>query len=218
MVRISSKYFFTFVISISIFSCSGETNYLVNLKLAKNAVINYRENGGFHKDAVDIVEKAKTEFDKIIPDKNSTVIFDIDETTLSNYSITKSFDFAYVENDWDKWIDSAKAPAIPEVKNLYDYLVTRGFKIVFISGRKDFQREVTRKNMIDAGYTKFDTLILKTRDYLDKTALKYKSDKRTELEKAGYKIIGTVGDQWSDLNGPYHGIQVKIPNYQYLIN
>ncbi|HKI77860.1 MAG TPA: HAD family acid phosphatase [Ignavibacteriaceae bacterium] len=217
MMQNVSKYFFVLLISISIFSCAGETNYLVNLKLAKNAVISYRENGGFHKDAMDAVDKAKIEFDKISPSKNSVVIFDIDETALSNYSVTKSLDFAYIEKEWDKWIDSAKAPAIPEVKNLYAYLIARGFKIIFISGRKNFQREATRKNMIEVGYTDFDTLIFKTPDYFGKTALKYKSDKRTEIEKAGYKIVGTVGDQWSDLEGPYHGIQVKIPNYQYYI-
>ncbi|MFB3057197.1 MAG: HAD family acid phosphatase [Ignavibacteriaceae bacterium] len=43
----------------------------------------------------------------------------------------------------------------------------------------------------------------------------FKSTKRVELVQMGYEIIGTVGDQWSDFEGPYHGIQVKIPNYLY---
>jgi len=212
------KYFFALLFSIALYSCAGETNYLVNLKLAKNAVSNYVENGGFHKDALDAVEKAKVEFDKITPDKNSAVIFDVDETALSNYSINKTLDFGYIEKDWDKWIDSAKAPAIPEVMDLYNYLLHKGFKIIFLSGRKYYQRESTTRNLVSAGYIKFDTLIVKSEKYLNQTALKYKSDKRTELENAGYKIVGTVGDQWSDLEGPFHGIQVKIPNYQYFIN
>ena len=44
-----------------------------------------------------------------------------------------------------------------------------------------------------------------------------KSSKRKELVERGYDIIGTVGDQRSDIDGPYSGIQVKIPNYLYLI-
>ncbi len=48
-------------------------------------------------------------------------------------------------------------------------------------------------------------------------ALDFKSTKRVWLTEQGYEIIGTVGDQWSDLEGLYHGIQIKIPNYLYLI-
>ena len=44
----------------------------------------------------------------------------------------------------------------------------------------------------------------------------FKTAKRIELTKKGYDIIGTIGDQWSDLEGADHGIQVKIPNYLYL--
>ena len=46
-------------------------------------------------------------------------------------------------------------------------------------------------------------------------SFEFKSAKRVELIELGYEIIGTVGDQWSDLEGPHHGIQVKIPNYLY---
>jgi len=41
--------------------------------------------------------------------------------------------------------------------------------------------------------------------------------KKTELTNQGYEIVGTVGDQWTDLNGPYSGIQIKLPNYLYEI-
>ena len=48
-------------------------------------------------------------------------------------------------------------------------------------------------------------------------AVDYKTAKRVFLTNKDYDIIGTVGDQWSDLEGEYHGIQIKIPNYLYLI-
>ena len=54
----------------------------------------------------------------------------------------------------------------------------------------------------------------------DETKMKakdFKSGKRVWLTEQGYDIVGTVGDQWSDLEGEYHGIQIKIPNYLYLI-
>ena len=48
-------------------------------------------------------------------------------------------------------------------------------------------------------------------------AKEFKSSKRVWLTEQNYEIVGTVGDQWSDLEGECHGIQVKIPNYLYLI-
>lgn len=197
--------------------CAPEQTYLVNLTFAKNAVINYQENGGFHADAQKAVKKAINDFDKITPGNKSAVVFDIDETSLSNYTYNKQSDFGYIEKYFDMWVDSAKAPAIPEVRELYNYLVKRNFRIIFLTGRKNYQYDATLKNLEKAGYLKFDTLIVKDKDYYGITALKYKSDKRTELTKKGYVIAGTVGDQWSDLEGPYHGIQVKIPDYQYFI-
>ena len=211
------------VAAISLFAvlifagCATEQSYLENLKFVKDAVINYRENGNFHKDTDEAVNNAISKFDNLIPGEKSAVIFDIDETSLSNYPYNKQADFGYVEKYFDMWIDSAKAPAIPEVQRLYNYLVKRNFRIIFLTGRKTYQYDASLKNLEKVGYTKFDTLIVKDKKYYGLTALKFKSDKRTELEDAGYKIVGTVGDQWSDLEGPFHGIQVKIPNYQYFI-
>jgi len=67
------------------------------------------------------------------------------------------------------------------------------------------------------GYTKFDTLITQREDELKLKSQEFKSRKHTELTNQGYEIIGNIGDQWTDLNGPYSGIQIKIPNYLYEI-
>ena len=211
------KIFSIILFAISFSACSSEQKYLVNLTFVKNAVINYQEDGGFHRDVTEAVENAKEEFSKITPGEKSAVIFDVDETSLSNYPFNKEWDFGYVQKYWDMWVDSAKAPAVPEVLGLYKYLVNRGFRIIFLTGRKDYQYYATMKNLIKVGYEKFDTLIVKDKNYYGSLAVKYKSDKRTELTAKGYNIVGTVGDQWSDLKGPYHGIQVKIPDYQYYI-
>ena len=55
--------------------------------------------------------------------------------------------------------------------------------------------------------------------YLDQNlkSQEFKSKVRTELSAKGYEIVGTVGDQWTDLNGPHSGIQIKLPNYLYEI-
>ena len=60
-------------------------------------------------------------------------------------------------------------------------------------------------------------MITQREDEQNLTASEFKSKKRTELTNEGYIIVGTVGDQWTDLEGPYTGIKIKLPNYLYEI-
>lgn len=205
---------FLFLIAVIFISCAHEP---VNLGIAKQQLINYHESGQYDKDIAAAVENAINQFDDLTITDSSGVVFDVDETSLSNYEINKKLDFGYVKDEWNNWIRSAKAPAIPEVKRLYDYLIKRNVRIIFITGRKNAQYNYTLENLKRAGYTVFDTLITRNDNENNLSASDYKSRKRVELTHKGYKIIGDVGDQESDMTGLYTGIQVRIPNYQYII-
>jgi acid phosphatase len=202
------------LIGIFFASCSPT---LLNLTTAKKNVVEYYESGKFDEEAKEAVDEAIAHFEKINFEKNAAVVFDVDETALSNYEFNTRYDFGYASDLWDAWIKEAKATAIPQVKSLYDFLISKGAKIIFMTGRKDYHNEDTHKNLVAQGYTKFDTLITRSVNEYKLNAVEYKSAKRTELTRKGYTIIGTVGDQYSDLQGEFHGYQVKIPNYQYLI-
>jgi predicted secreted acid phosphatase len=126
-------------------------------------------------------------------------------------------DFGYVYDLNKKWNEELKAPAIEQTKDLYFYLLNKGIKVIFLTGRNSSEYNVTYKNLLQAGYTGFDTLLTQRADEQNLKSQEFKSKKRTELTQQGYEIIGTVGDQWTDLNGPYSGIQIKLPNYLYEI-
>ena len=200
--------------TLLIYSCAQT---IPNLSSVKDEVILYYESGGYSKETEEVINNAIDKFKSISAGDSAAVIFDVDDTALSYYELGKKISFGYVPELWDKWIDTATVPAIPQVKKLYDFLVARGFRIIFLSGRKDYNYPGTIRNLDLAGYTKFDTLIVRDKNKYDQDAVNYKSSKRTRLVEKGYKIVGTVGDQWSDLEGPDHGIQVKIPNYIYSI-
>lgn len=201
-------------LTLFVYSCSPK---LTNLDFAKDEIVTYYESGEYNKEVALVISDVIKEFESIKVEDSAAVVFDVDETALSNYEIMKETDFGYVPNIWDKWIDETKAPAISEVKNLYDFLIKEKIKIIFITGRKDFQYNATFKNLQSAGYALFDTLIVRMKDEYKLGAVDFKSKKREELTAKGYKIAGTVGDQWSDLKGSFHGIQVKLPNYIYYV-
>jgi acid phosphatase len=202
------------VVAIQLIGCQDKP---VNLSVARESVKEYYESGKFDEELDNVIREAKDKFSKIEFTENSVVIFDVDETVLDNYKLAESMGFGYVYEMNKKWNKDLKAPAIPQVKELYEYLLTKGARIIFLTGRNIPEYEVTYKNLKQEGYEVFDTLITQREHENNLTATDFKSSKRVELIEMGYEIIGTVGDQWSDLEGPHHGIQVKIPNYLYQI-
>jgi acid phosphatase len=205
----------TLSLSFFLFSCATEKP--VNLSIAREEVKQYYESGKFEEELNKVIIEAKQKFDEAEFKDSSVVIFDVDETALNNYGLAEQMGFGYVYELNKKWNAELKAPAIKQVKELYDFLLSKGAKIIFLTGRNFPEYKATYDNLKLAGYTVFDTLITQMDNEREMTAKDYKSNKRVELTKNGYDIIGTVGDQWSDLEGEYHGIQIKIPNYLYLI-
>ena len=209
------SFFLTLIFSLTFFGCSS--NQLVNLRTSKDIVKDYYETGKYTDEMNEVIKDAKEKFDKVEVKNNSVVIFDVDETALNNYGLAKQMDFGYVYDLNKKWNEELKAPAIKETQDLYFYLLNKGFKIIFLTGRNSSEYDVTYKNLIQEGYSGFDTLITQSKEDQKLKAQEFKSKIRTELTNKGYEIVGTVGDQWTDLNGPYSGIQIKLPNYLYEI-
>ncbi|KAL3532555.1 hypothetical protein ACH5RR_006076 [Cinchona calisaya] len=148
-------------------------------------------------------------------------VFDIDETLLSNvpyYAIHGFGSETFDENSFDEWVDLAEAPALPASLRLYRELPQLGFKIILLTGRTEFQRNVTEKNLDYSGYSNWERLILRGPSDKGKMATIYKSERRKELVDEGYKIHGSSGDQWSDLLGfAVAKRSFKLPNPLYYI-
>jgi len=209
-----------YIVIVSIFSffllisCS-EQEKPENLTTARKEVKEYYESGRFYNEVENVIKKAEEKFDRIEIKDNSAVVFDVDETALDNYGLAKSMGFGYVYKMNKEWNAEMKSPALKPVREFYDYLIAKGVHIIFLTGRNFPEYEVTYQNLKNAGYTVFDTLITQIGDETKMKSRDFKNSKRVFLIKEGYDIIGTVGDQWSDLRGEDHGIQVKIPNYLY---
>ena len=207
--------FFLTTIFAVVIQLAGCTTKPVNLSVARESVKEYYESGKFDEELDNVIREAKDKFSKVEFADNSVVIFDVDETALNNYEVSKKMGYGYLYEMVYEWTQGAKVPAFPQVKELYDYLLSKGSKIIFLTARRDDEYDATYKNLITQGYTKFDTLITKNKNEYEMKSVDFKSAKRDELVQRGYDILGTVGDQWNDLEGPHHGIQVKVPNYLY---
>ncbi|HRP02065.1 MAG TPA: HAD family acid phosphatase [Candidatus Kapabacteria bacterium] len=188
-----------------------------NLGVSKKHIREYINSGQYEKDQKKAIDDAILVFDNLKIPGMPLVIFDIDETALSNLEYELKYDFGFESQSWHNWILSSQAPALKEVKRLYDTLLSRNINIAFMTGRSESQYSATLHNLKSAGYTKFDTLICKSQLYSGKKAIDYKSDVRRILSQK-YNIIASVGDQWSDLDGGYTILKIKIPNPYYFLD
>ncbi|MGK9476919.1 HAD family acid phosphatase [Melioribacter sp. OK-6-Me] len=204
-------------ISLLIFlvACQPE---LINLDKAKKAVAEYYDSGKYEKDCRKLIDRAIEFIESVEPFDSNAVVFDIDETAFDNYQYIKSIGFGYILEEWNKWVNSAEAPPNKEVKRFYNYLRSKNIRIIFLSGRYEETYKATVDNLHSAGYTEYDTLIIRKNHQINELASKFKSRVRKELSEKGYRIIANVGDQQSDFEGGYTGYVVRLPNYLYEVD
>jgi acid phosphatase len=147
------------------------------------------------------------------------LVLDIDETALSNYCEMKREDYGFLATMFNAWEVSSDADmALPGTLRLFNRARAAGVEVFFITGRAGEQRAATAKNLAAAGYKGWKGLSLREGPQKTMPTVEYKSEERKKIADAGYRIVMSVGDQWSDLNGdPRAEISVKLPNPFYYI-
>lgn len=199
-------------------ACGRQLPVLTNLDAAKKLVRDYYETGSYEKECELAVLEGIKEIESSPIPQNAAAIFDVDDTALSNYESSKQIGFGYLPSHWKTSMESGEAIAILQTKKFYDRLISKNIKVIFLTGREADDYAPTRRNLINRGYTKFDTLIVRTAAERKLPATSWKETKRKELTEKGYNIIACIGDQWSDLSGEFTGVKIKLPNYLYLID
>ncbi|XP_010548682.1 PREDICTED: acid phosphatase 1-like [Tarenaya hassleriana] len=158
---------------------------------------------------------------KPLADGKDAWFFDVDETLLSHlsYFATQGYGTEPMdEGSFYSWIEMAKAPAFDASLRLYNELKKLGFTIFLLTGRDEEYRNATETNLLRSGYFGWQRLFLRGPEDKGKPATIYKSERRSEIVKEGYRIHGNVGDQWSDLLGFAQAERsFKVPNPLYYV-
>ncbi|MGA2754024.1 MAG: HAD family acid phosphatase [Terracidiphilus sp.] len=152
------------------------------------------------------------------PHQKPALILDIDDTALSTYPEMLGADFAYNKPEFDQWLDTAQAPAIPGTLRLYKEAQRLGISVIFITGRYETQRAATERNLRAQGFDNWKLLVMRPTEPGSQTIGAFKAQARGEIAAAGYTLALNVGDQWSDLKGkPEAEFSVKYPDPFYFI-
>jgi acid phosphatase len=157
-----------------------------------------------------------------------SVVFDIDETALSNWEAIKANDFGRVIGGpcdklpegpcgWQAWDLRAQSTVIQPTMDVYTAAKDRDAAIFFITGRPDSQRAATERNLEAVGYTGYTQLIMEPAGAHYVSAADFKAPQREKIEQQGYTIIANLGDQPSDLDGGFSEQTYLLPNPFYRI-
>jgi len=180
--------------------------------------------GGCYWNDVDAqARRAEAALDRVVAAKKSgerlAMVLDIDETSLSNYCEMKREDYGFLSAMFNAWAVSPEAHmALPGTLRLFEKARAAGVEVFFITGRPEEQRAATARNLEAAGFKGWKGLGLRVGAQKEMPTVAYKSEERKKIVDAGYRIVMSVGDQWSDLNGePRAEISVKLPNPFYYL-
>jgi predicted secreted acid phosphatase len=190
-----------------------------NLTGVKAAIVAYHTSGAWDADIYQAVRPAQ---DYLLEHADEggrpAIVFDIDDTVLSNYNALSANDFGRVIPLLTMAIQSADFPAIEATLDLYRLAVANDVAVFFISGRSDAVRGATVRNLEAVGITTFAGLILQPVDApAAPSVIPFKSRARQSIAEQGYRILVNVGDQDSDLAGGFAERTYKVPNPMYII-
>ncbi len=155
------------------------------------------------------------------------VVFDIDETALSNWEVIKANDFGRVIDGpcnlpsgpcgWGAWDQLARSSVIAPTLDVFDAAKASGADVFFITGRHELQRPATERNLRDAGYLGYTGLLMEPPGSQYRSAADFKAPQRELIEQQGYTIIANLGDQPSDLDGGHAEQTFLLPNPFYRV-
>lgn len=200
-----------------------------NVGDAIRAATTYHESGAYMADVTAITAKASAWIIQRAPQvSRPAVVFDIDETALTNWEVIVRDNFGRPVNGpcdlsidgpcgWAAWDNLAKDAAIEPTLGVYKSALEAKAAVFFITGRPESQRAATEKNLKAEGYNSFITLFMVPDGTKYASAVDFKAPVRAEIEKGGYTIIANIGDQPSDLLGGYAERIFLLPNPFYRV-
>lgn len=191
-----------------------------NVGILKNEAYAWHGSGGYAQAFTRSAEDAMAELERYLrreTPQNFAVVFDIDETLLSNWPYLSATQFALAPDTFAAWVRRERGIALEPMRAVYARALAYQIPIFLVTGRPETLRADTQRNLQSAGYWGWKGLFMRPVAYRDASIVPFKSGVRRQLTEQGYEIILNVGDQESDLEGGYARRHVKLPNPFYYI-
>jgi len=185
-----------------------------NHAVAVDRLMRYHDSGEYESQIRQVVNSAAVYLRERAmrgPAEKMAAVFDIDETSLSNWDVMADCGFcAY------KFQAKRAGEAIAPTLELFNFAKSLGVYVFFVTGRQNKERADTMKNLTDVGYSGWTDLYMQTDGTTDPARI-FKPRNRRDIESKGYRVVLSIGDQASDLAGCCAERVFKVPNPFYLV-
>jgi acid phosphatase len=199
--------------------CSNLGEPKPNLTHAKWRMVEWHDSGAYLRDFSSAARRAdrilERQLRKLPP--NAAIVFDIDETLLTNWQFLRDNDFGVTMAAFVPWAQTSRDAALDPMGKVFAKARAYRIPIFLISGRPESLRAATERNLEAAGYWGWAHLFLRPADDHNASVIPFKSGVRKMLTEQGREMILNVGDQHSDLEGGYARHAVKLPNPFYYL-
>ena len=142
------------------------------------------------------------------------VVFDIDDTLLSSWPYERAQDppLSFHPDTWSAFVASCGYEPIAPTINLLNDLRRRGVYVAVISGGSDAIADSFTSCLTRNGVQGWDQATFRPASAAGMTAAQFKVRARMALEKKGYAIIASIGDQVSDMSWGHLERGFLLPN------
>ena len=199
--------------------CATDSREPRNLDLLKEEIRDYVSSGRYQREIAAVASKGDAwlveRAAKRAAGERLAIVFDLDETLISNWPELDSLGLGYKSEIWEAWVAAGQAPAIDPVREVYRTARRLGIDVIYLTGRPERQRAGTEKNVRAIGCGDYAALIMKP-DALKEASATFKTAERARLVAQGYTIVANLGDQESDLVGGSAERNFKLPDPFYL--
>lgn len=205
-------------------SVLGFANEPSNLMKAKERVVQYVKSGEYKRQLTNVYHDARLYLKMRIAkhkaqkeQKQLAVVLDLDETLLSNYPHMEHFGFGGDKQLIEDYIAKGDDPVLPSAFRFVQFAQKHDVAVFFVTGRSESYRVATEKNLHKVGVNHWKHLYMRPDSYHAGSIVPFKTAMRAAIEKQGYVVVESIGDQWSDIKGGHVEKGYKLPNPFYLI-
>lgn len=188
-----------------------------NLGVLQRECVAWHDSGAYARAFARAAEPARKVLRGSALPPHAAVVFDIDETLLSNWPYLEARQFAITSASFSEWTTRERAVALEPMREVYQLARARGCAVFLVSGRRESLRKSTTRDLQEVGYDGWEGLFLRPDSDQAASVVPFKSGVRRQLVARGYAILLNVGDQRSDLDGGAARHRVKLPNPFYFI-
>jgi acid phosphatase len=192
-----------------------------NVTFAKKAATDYHNDGRYEAQFLAVTDQVQKYLSwratHAKPGQKLAVVFDLDETLLSNWPFLSEYGYSRNIDLVKHWMEQSRCPVLPSSMALYREALGLRMQVFFITGRRTPLRAATLENLKRIGVTQFAKLDCRPMADTNASVIPYKSACRQAITDAGYEIVMNIGDQWSDLKGGYAERTFKLPDPFYYI-